>query len=133
MPINGLFTPYDYDRINRAIAYIEKHYSDAVSADQLAMEVGMDIKQLQAGVYSRKGLTIHNYILKVRVERATKDLEDFGRPIKFIAAKHGFSSSSHFGAEFKKQTGQTPRQYRYLFALNMCNGYDPSGPGKDLS
>jgi AraC-like DNA-binding protein len=93
----------------------------------------MDIKQLQAGVYSRKGLTIHNYILKVRVERATKDLEDFGHPIKYIAAKHGFSSSSHFGSEFKKQTGLTPRQYRYQLALNMCNGYDLHKPGEDLS
>ena len=117
MPIKGLFTPYELDRIHQAIAYIDKHYQDTISADQLAEEIGMDIKQLQAGIQFLKGLTIHNYLLKVRVERAVRDLEDFGKPIKSIATRHGFCSASHFGSEFKKRTGLTPKEYRYQILL----------------
>lgn len=113
MSINGLFTPYDLDRVDRAISYIEKHYRDAISADQLAMEVNMDIKRLQAGVQKRTGFTVHNYILAIRVAHAISDLQDFGRPIKYIASQHGFCSSSHFGVEFKKRMGLTPKEYRY--------------------
>jgi two-component system response regulator YesN len=118
MPINGLFTPYDLERINRAIAYVDKYYRNSISAENLAMEVDMDVKQLQAGIQFRKGLTIHNYILKVRIQKSIEDLENFGMPIKCIASKHGFSSPSHFGAEFKKQTGMTPKEFRYQLILD---------------
>ncbi len=117
MPIHGLFTPYELDRIDQAIAYIEKNYRDAISADQLAIEVCLDIKKLQAGIQLRTGHTVHNYILVTRVTRALCDLQDFGRPIKLIASKHGFCSSSHFGTEFKKRTGLTPKEYRYQLIL----------------
>jgi len=117
MPIHGLFTPYELDRVDQAIAYIEKNYRDAISADQLAIEVCMDIKKLQAGVQLRTGLTVHNYIVATRVARAIYDLQDFARPIKYIASKHGFCSSSHFGTEFKKRTGLTPKEYRYHLIL----------------
>ena len=118
MPIHGLFTPYELDRIDQAIAYIEKNYRDAISADQLSIEVCMDIKKLQAGVQLRTGLTVHNYILAIRVKRALCDLQDFDRPIKYIACKHGFCSASHFGTEFKKRTGLTPKEYRYQLILS---------------
>ena len=118
MPINGLFTPYDLDRINKAIAYVDKYYQNSISAENLAMEVEMDVKQLQAGIQFRKGLTIHNYILKVRIQKSIEDLENFCMPIKRIASRHGFSSPSHFGAEFKKQTGMTPKEFRYQLILD---------------
>ncbi len=69
MPINGFFTPYELELIKKAIAYIEKNYSDTISADQLAIEVGMDIKHLQTGMQLRTGLTVHNYLLATRVSR----------------------------------------------------------------
>jgi len=118
MPIKGLFTPYELDRIHTAIAYIDQHYQDSISADSLAIEAGIDIKHLQAGIQFLKGLTVHNYLLKVRVLRATEDLENFGRSIKFIAIRNGFSSASHFGSEFKKRMGLTPREYRYQLLLS---------------
>lgn len=118
MRIFEYFTPYDLDRINKAIAYIEEHYQDAISADQLAIEVGMDIKKLQAGIQWRTGHTVHNYLLSTRVARAADDLLDFSRPIKYIAYKNGFCSASHFGAEFKKRMGVTPKEYRYQLILS---------------
>jgi AraC family transcriptional regulator len=118
MPINGAFTPYDMDRLTRAISYIEKNYQDAISADSLSVEVSMDIKHLQTGIQLITGMTVHNFQLKVRVDRALVDLADFARSIKSIAFKHGFSSPSHFGTEFKKRIGMNPKKYRFQLMLN---------------
>lgn len=118
MRTDKCLTPYDKDRVNLAISYINKNYRDAISADQLAIEVGIDIKKLQTGMQVITGLTVHNYLLSVRVAQAATDLQNFARPIKCIAFKHGFCSSSHFGTEFKKRMGMTPRKYRYQLILS---------------
>lgn len=112
MPPNRNFTPYDLERANAAISYINKHYQDACSAEQLAMEVNMNIKQLQVLVQLITGLTIHNYHMKVRADQAKEELSDFRKSIKCIGYKHGYSSPSHFSREFKKQNGLTPTEYR---------------------
>jgi AraC-like DNA-binding protein len=121
MPINGTYTPYDLERVNQAIDYIHGHYTNSISADQLSLEVSLDIKLLQALMQVMTGLTVHNYLVKVRVDRATEDLSDFKKSIKFIALTHGFSSSSHFGREFKRQTGITPKGHRFqIITTGKC-------------
>jgi transcriptional regulator GlxA family with amidase domain len=111
-----LLTPYDMNRIDEAINYMKQNYREAISADQLAIEVNLDIKKLQRGIRLITGYTVHNYLLSLRVACAASDLHNSCRPIKYIAGKHGFCSSSHFGSEFKKRMGMTPKNYRYQLA-----------------
>jgi two-component system response regulator YesN len=112
MPINGNYTPYDLERVKEAIAYIHSHYTDNISPDQLAIEVNLSIKLLQVLMQVATGMTVHQYLTKVRVDRATRDLSDYTKSIKLIAPTHGFSSPSHFCREFKKQFGITTTEYR---------------------
>jgi two-component system response regulator YesN len=113
MPIKGSFTPFDLFRIKKAMSYIEGHYNDYISAENLSIEVNMDIKLLQAGIQFMTGLTVHNYLLKIRIDKAAIALEDFSNSIKCIALNYGFSSHGHFSTEFKKQKGMSPKEYRY--------------------
>ena len=123
MPINGTYTPYDLERVNRAIDYIHGHYTENISADQLALEADLSKQLLQSLMQVMTGLTVHHYVLKVRVDRATDDLSDFRKPIKNVAATHGFSSHSHFSSWFKKETGLTPNEYRLqLLHKEKCLG-----------
>lgn len=114
MRVNGiiLLNPYELECVKKAIVYLEKHYQDNISADQLALEVNIDIKKLQAGFKRLKGLTVHNYQIRFRLDRGRDDLSNFALSIRFIAARHGFSSSSHFGDLFKKDMGFPPKEYR---------------------
>jgi|SRR6186713_866153 len=119
MPIHGAYTPYDIERVNRAMLYISNHYTNSISTDHLSIEVNMDKKLLQKMMKAISGLTVHNYQLKIMVDHATEDLSDFKLAVKKIAEKNGFSSSSHFIAQFKRQHGITPTRYRYLLSFKL--------------
>jgi len=109
-------SPHEKRCIVRAIEYIDSHYRDRISADVLAMEVGLSKQKLQAGMQQNTGMTLHNYLLKVRIEKAKQLLEDTNDPVKSIAAAMGFKRPSHFIFTFKEFTSLTPVEYRLKIA-----------------
>jgi two-component system response regulator YesN len=114
MLLNNPFrlSPCDLCTIEGTIAYIDRHYRERLSADQLSVEFNISKSKLQAGFQEMTGLTLHNYILKVRVDKAKRLLKDTNDPVKSIASAMGFKRPSHFIYTFKEFTSQTPSEYR---------------------
>ena len=108
--------PYERRNIERAIQYIDRNYRERMSADQLSIEVNLSKQKLQAGFQEMTGLTVHNYILKVRVEKAKQMLADTDQPVKAISSAMGFKRPSHFIFTFKEHTSLTPCEFRYRCA-----------------
>ncbi|SRR5258708_33427710 len=109
-------THYDLSCVGNAINFIDKNYSDHISADQLSLEVGLSKKKLQAGIRQKTGLTLHGYILQIRIEKSKPLLADTGLPLKAIARTIGFKTCSHFCKIFKNLTSNTPMEYRLQHA-----------------
>lgn len=107
---------WDMERVNNALAYVEKHYRSPISADYLSLEVNLSKEKLQAGIQRKTGLTLHLHILKVRTDKAKELLRDTDHPVKSIAAATGFKRASHFIDIFKKFHSLTPNQYRLQLA-----------------
>ena len=107
------FSPVDLQCIERALAYIEKHYYEKISAEQLSMEVGISKEKLQAGLQLRKGKTLHKYIQGIRLEKAKELLVNTNDPVKAVAGASGFVNESHFCKVFKKMHCISPVQYRF--------------------
>ncbi len=128
MPINGTPTSYDLARAANAIRYIEEKYRDRITAEQLAEkdDVRMNVKLLRKMIYSITGMSIHQYLTKVRVERVKEQLVDCSRPIKAIALCNGFSCLTQLGRQFKKETGMSPQKYRYHLVLQNRAGESSS-------
>jgi two-component system response regulator YesN len=104
--------PYERRNIEKAMVYIDQNYRNRLSADQLAIECNLSKQKLQAGFQEVTGMTVHSYILKVRVEKAKQMLADTDQPVKSIAAAMGFKRPSHFIFTFKVFTSLTPCEYR---------------------
>lgn len=117
MPSNGSYSPYDVERAQKAIQYIHIHYTETLSPNKIAEEFEIDIKKLQLLVQLLTGYTVHNYLLNIRIEQAKLDLADFRKPIKWIARKHGFASTTHFNRKFKQWVNMTPKEYRHQLML----------------
>lgn len=57
-------------------------------------------------------MTLTQYILQEKVFEAQRLLRFTDQSLSELAALLAFSSQSHFQNVFKKQTGETPAQYR---------------------
>jgi AraC-like DNA-binding protein len=114
MRLNGItqLCKYELDCIDQAIAYIQKYYRNAISAESLSVEAGMSIRKLRAGLKKKTGLSLHEFHFKVRVEQAKPMLLNTAYPLKAIANSVGFKTESHFCKRFKEITALTPIEYR---------------------
>lgn len=76
--------------------------------------LGMDYSYLSDLFSSAQGVTIEQYIILQRVERAKELLVYDELSLQEIARDLGYSSVSHFSNQFKKATGLSPSYYKRL-------------------
>jgi AraC family transcriptional regulator len=97
-------------RLENAIDYIHAHLSGDLSMVQIAASVNSSPNHFASSFKKAMGISLHQYVIKQRVERAKLLLETTDLSIANIAAQVGFSSQSHLTLHCKKFTGMTPRQ-----------------------
>jgi AraC-like DNA-binding protein len=105
---------YDMSCIDQVISYIDKHYRNAISAEQLSLETGLNLKKLRTGIRIKTGHPLHEYHFKVRIDKAKLLLLQTGYPLKYIATAVGFKNESHFCQKFRQFVAITPNEFRYL-------------------
>lgn len=94
------------------IAYIQEHYKDKVTLEDLARCADRNPQYISA-VFSREcGISIGEYITSLRVEEAKRLLRATNAPIGDIAQTVGYQDPKYFSRIFRKQTGLYPRAYR---------------------
>lgn len=82
----------------------------------LSKELGLDYHYLSTLFSSVENVTIEQYIILQRIERA-KELLKYGElTLSQIAFKLGYSSVQHLSNQFKHTTGFTPSAFRSLTA-----------------
>ncbi|MDL1893311.1 helix-turn-helix domain-containing protein [Sphingobacteriales bacterium CHB3] len=97
-------------------------------SEYIAHEVGKDYHSLSTLFSSIENVTIEQYIILQRIERA-KELLKYGElTLSEISYKLGYSSVQHLSNQFKKVTGMTPGEFKKLMA-NMRKPLDKVIPG----
>ncbi len=109
----GACTGKDGDgHLHRVLDYIHAHYIDQVSIDELAAVALQSRFHFIRSFKSLTGMTPYQYVLRLRMEEARKQLRYSSVTITEISFGLGFSSTSQFYRVFMKSTGVTPEQYR---------------------
>jgi AraC-like DNA-binding protein len=93
--------------IARTRDYLEAHYAEPLTLDQLAQQVSLSPFHLARLFQQHTGIPPHKYLESVRVRHAERLLAS-GTPIAETAFATGFSSQSHLNRTFKKLIGTTP-------------------------
>lgn len=94
------------------IKYIEQHYEKDISNTELSEIAGYHPYHLSRLVKNATGLTLHQYILNVRLEKAKDFLLNTELSVYEIADKCGFNSPYHLSNTFKIKNKLTPSEFR---------------------
>ncbi|MGF1628058.1 MAG: helix-turn-helix domain-containing protein [Kiloniellaceae bacterium] len=97
-------------RIGRVADYLQAHYAEAVSLEDLAALAGMSAFHLVRSFKKELGLPPHVYLTQLRLQQARRLLAQ-GLGLAETAAAVGFYDQSALSRHFKKIYGVTPGQY----------------------
>lgn len=109
-------TAQSYSFMHTAKKYIEIHYNDNITTSDVASFIGLSESRFRFLFGSIYGISPHKYLTQIRIAAAKKMLWDTDNSISEIAEKCGFGCQQYLNDIFKKNVGQTPRQYREEFA-----------------
>ena len=101
--------------LRRVLAFIEENCEGDLSLAELARVGGMSTFHFAREFKRATGTTPHQYLIRLRVERAKALLTGSELPLVEVGARAGFSHQSHFTRLFRRLTGTTPHSYRLRF------------------
>jgi AraC-like DNA-binding protein len=93
--------------------YLEAHYTEAVSLEDLAALVQRHPRHLIEAFRRAYGVPPHTYLLQRRVREAKRRLMQ-GKALAEVALDLGFYDQAHFNGVFRRFTGVTPGRFRTL-------------------
>jgi AraC family transcriptional regulator len=97
-------------RLKSAIDYIHAHLDSDLSMVEIAASVNTSPTHFAKLFKTAIGISLHQYVIQRRVDRARLLLKTTSLPIPNIAAQVGFANPSHLAYHCKRQTGMTPKQ-----------------------
>ncbi len=100
------------DTIRRAQEYIEQHYMDRLTVDELADLLATGRRSLERRFKAATNNTVTEYIQRVKMEAAKKSFETRRDNINEVMYAVGYTDPKAFRTTFKKITGLSPAEYR---------------------
>ncbi len=101
-----------YRALLRVTHYIDEHYSEGVSLEEVAEATGISRYYVSHLFKELMDNTFVGYVNELRLNHAAMLLVTTDSPIIEIASKSGFNNLSNFNRAFKMYFGKTPSSYR---------------------
>jgi AraC-like DNA-binding protein len=99
-------------RLHEARDIMLQRYREPLTLGQISREVGLNRLALTTGFRSLFGMSVHDYLLKQRMECASQLLRDDAYTIEQVAHHVGYSHACTFSTAFRVYFGHTPKRAR---------------------
>jgi AraC-like DNA-binding protein len=103
-------------KIRKAKDYVIANMAEPPGLQELADEVGINLKKLKMGFRQIYGDSVYSFLFDYKMDYARKLLDSGSFNVNEVGLRIGYSTSSHFIAAFKKKFGTTPK--KYLMSIN---------------
>jgi AraC-like DNA-binding protein len=91
---------------------IDAEFASELNLEALSRQAGLSPGYLNRAFKISTGLTPHQYILRIRVDRAKHLIQESNRSLDEIAEQVGFADGSHMTSVFWKVCGKPPSHFR---------------------
>lgn len=125
---NVIIDPYQEERVSRIRDYINTHFRDELSLEQLGSVFYMHPSNISKYFHKYCGFTLNQYINTVRVYEAQKLLETTSKSIAVIAEEAGFGSINNFIRQFRVILKKPPERYRKDFRAFLSSSHNQGPP-----
>lgn len=98
--------------IELVLKYINEHYNENLTLQKLSEVAYIHPIYLSKLFKEKAGENFVDYLMKIRVEKSKKLLQNVSLRIYDICEMVGYDSPKHFSKVFKDITGYTPKDYR---------------------
>jgi AraC family transcriptional regulator len=99
-------------QLQQVVNYIDEHLSQDISLAALAAVVQMGSRHFSRLFKQSTGFSPYQYLIKCRVERAKRLLQQRSLSIAETAQAVGFANQSHLSRHFKRWFGVSPKSVR---------------------
>jgi len=98
-------------KLKKAKEIIIANMAEPPGLQELADQVGLNLKKLKMGFKQIYGDTVYGFLFDHKMEYARKLLDTGSYNVNEVGLKIGYSTGSHFIAAFKKKFATTPKKY----------------------
>ena len=92
--------------------YMDENFDQGITVSEAASYVFLSQGYFTRAFRDETGISPMNYLMKKRIEKACKLLQNNEIKVSAISLQSGFSSPQRFNVAFRKQMGMTPMEYR---------------------
>lgn len=103
---------YDYQRLNRVLQYIDRHYSQRITLQSIADQEHLSLHYFSHFFSDKIGIPFQKYLTSVRLEKAADALMNTSHSVTRIALECGFANIKLFNKYFKEKYDVTPGAFR---------------------
>ena len=102
--------------VKKAQEFIEKNFEEKITVDQLASMFALGRRSLERRFKKATSNTVTEYIQRVKIEAAKKDLETGRKNINEVMYEVGYNDVKAFRTTFRKVTGLSPVEYKNKYS-----------------
>ncbi len=98
--------------VAEAVEFIHSNYQRPISVAAVAEHIGVDRAYLSRCFRSHRGVSLQQYLIAHRMQRAAYLLRSTRLPVMAVAASVGYQSYAGFERRYRAVTGESPRLTR---------------------
>ncbi|CAM4414815.1 YesN/AraC family two-component response regulator [Paenibacillus endophyticus] len=112
-PAEAISKEKEHHVIEQMKSILEQEYGKNFEMERMAETVGMSANYLSRLFKQETGMTLTDYLIDIRIEKAKQFLTDHPNLKNYeISQLVGYSDPVYFNKLFKKMTGETPKDYK---------------------